>query len=124
MTDRNLMRTKITVVEDDPDILFALTTILSNAGYEVSALNSGHVIMHGKHDYPDLFILDKRMPDMDGLDICRFLKGNAASRDIPIIIISASPKFDVLARQAGANGFLSKPFTMNALLDTVARHLQ
>jgi CheY-like chemotaxis protein len=117
------MKKRITVVEDDPDILFTVTWILSHADYEVTGLSSGQAIMQGRHTCPDLFILDKRMPDMDGLDICRQIRSTPESHDVPVIIISTSPNFDESAMQAGANGFLSKPFQMNALLDIVKRHI-
>jgi CheY-like chemotaxis protein len=123
MPDPNEIKKKITVVEDDPDILFTVTFILSNANYEVTGLNSGEPIKQGKYACADLFILDKRMPDMDGLELCRYLRTKPESRDVPVIIISASPNFDAQAMQAGASGFLNKPFQMNALLDIVQRHL-
>jgi DNA-binding response OmpR family regulator len=118
------MKKRITIVEDDADILFAVAAILSNATYEVTALTSGQTILHGNYIRTDLFIIDKRMPDMDGLDICRYLRSTPENHDVPVIIISASPKFELLAKEAGANGFLSKPFQMKALLDIVARHLK
>jgi DNA-binding response OmpR family regulator len=66
--------------------------MLENAGYEVDLSSNGKFILKGKYDYPDLYILDKRIPDIDRLDVCRELRRNRASKNIPIIIISASPK--------------------------------
>jgi DNA-binding response OmpR family regulator len=117
------MKKKIIVVEDDADILFTVNIILTNADYEVTALTSGQCILDGNYSYPDLFILDKRMPDMDGLDVCRHIRSISESKEIPVIIISASPKFGQQAVQAGANGFLAKPFKINDLLNVVALHL-
>lgn len=117
------MNMKIIVVEDDPDILFTVKTILENADYNVTALSSGKSIMDGNLEHPDLFILDKRMPDMDGLDICRYLRTQPGSKNIRIIIISASPKSGPEALRAGANGFLAKPFAIKDLLEIVSKHL-
>jgi DNA-binding response OmpR family regulator len=117
------MKQKILIVEDDPDILFTLGIILENEGYEVKQFSSGEPIMDGAYELPDLYILDKRMPDMDGLDICRHLRNQKECKDIPVIIISASPKFGPHALKAGANDFLEKPFQMKALLNLVQKYL-
>jgi DNA-binding response OmpR family regulator len=117
------MKRKILILEDDPDILFALNIILENEGYDVKQLSSGKAIMDGTCELPDLYILDKRMPDMDGLDVCRHLRGQKESKDIPVIIISASPKFGPQALKAGANNFLEKPFQMKDFLLLVRKYL-
>jgi DNA-binding response OmpR family regulator len=117
------MKKKIIIVEDDSDILFTVTMVLENNGYDVSALSSGKTIMDGKFEYPDLFILDKRMPDMDGLDLCRQLRSTSDCKLIPIIIMSATPKFGQQALAAGANDFLAKPFSISVLLELVSKYL-
>jgi DNA-binding response OmpR family regulator len=117
------MQKKITIVEDDPDILFTLSVMLTNAGYSVEQLSTGATIMDDTCECPDLFILDKRMPDMDGLDVCRHIRETAISTATPVIIISASPRFGPQAIRAGANDFLEKPFQMKTLLAMVKRYL-
>ena len=116
------MKKKIILIEDDADILLTLNMILESAGYEVNPLTSARTVMNGTFEIPDLFILDKRMPDMDGLEVCRHLKSKPETKDIPVIIISASPKFGGAALKAGANDFLAKPFTMTALLAMVEKY--
>jgi CheY-like chemotaxis protein len=117
------MEKKIIVVEDDPDILFTVKMVLESGGYKVTALPSGKSIMHGHHECPELFILDKRMPDMDGLDICKYLRSKPESKSTPVIIMSASPKFGPEAMAAGATGFLAKPFAIKDLLQIVAKYI-
>jgi DNA-binding response OmpR family regulator len=117
------LKYRITIVEDDPDILFTLQMMLANAGYEIEALSTGRSIMDGSFNCPDLFILDKRMPDMDGLVICKHLRASAATSAVPIIVISASPKFGPQAIRAGANDFLEKPFQLKSLLLMVDKYL-
>jgi CheY-like chemotaxis protein len=117
------MKKKIMLVEDDPDILFTITMILENARYTVNPLTSAQCIMDNRYDYPDLFILDKRMPDMDGLDVCKHIRCEIKTKNIPVIIISASPKFGPQALKAGANDFLEKPFQIEALLKLVAKYI-
>ena len=114
---------KIIVVDDDEDILFTITHILENANYEVSSFITAQSIVDGDYICPELFILDKRMPDMDGLDVCRTLRSKTISQKIPIIIISASPKFGSRAISAGASAFLEKPFRMAELISLVKKHI-
>jgi CheY-like chemotaxis protein len=114
---------KIVVVEDDPDILISVSMILENAGYEVARFSSGQPLLERAYQIPDLFILDKRIPHIDGLDLCRHLKNRPETKDIPVIIISASPKFGTQALKAGANAFLAKPFQMSTLVRMVEQHI-
>jgi DNA-binding response OmpR family regulator len=113
---------KIVVVEDDPDILYGLKLMLESAGYLVDTLSSGKALLGDNFAPPDIFILDKRMPEMDGLDLCRALKRKPETSNTPIIIISASPKFGIEAKEAGADEFLAKPFEMIDLLNIVHRY--
>jgi DNA-binding response OmpR family regulator len=117
------MRKKIIVVEDDPDILFTVKMALENHNYQVAALSSAKIIMETPFELPDLFLLDKRMPEIDGLDVCRYLRGKTETANIPIIIMSATPKFGSESLLAGANGFLTKPFSLKDLLEIVAKHI-
>lgn len=73
MTHRKQPPIKILVVEDDPDILNALNIALRSVGFDVDVLLSGTSILQNRFVVPDLFILDKRLPDVDGLDVCRCL---------------------------------------------------
>src|SRR5687768_10818851 len=104
------MTKKILIAEDDQDILFILDMILKDAGYKVESLPDGRGIFERKKDWPDLFILDKDMPVIDGLAICRYLKLNPATKDIPIIMISAFHFLKGRAKKAGVNDFIEKPF--------------
>jgi CheY-like chemotaxis protein len=117
------MRNKIMIVEDDSDILLALDIMLTNSGYDVTAVPSGKTIVDGQAETPDLFILDKRMPDMDGLDLCRYLRSSEPTKNTPVIIISASPKFGPASIAAGASDFLAKPFDLHDLLRVVRKYL-
>ena len=118
-----LLRKKIYIAEDDPDILHALSTILQNAGYQVRVASSGTPIFNGNYSWVDLFILDKRMPDIDGLEICRHLRNQHATKDTPVIMISAHPKAGDEALRAGANDYIEKPFEMHYLLNVVSKFI-
>lgn len=116
------MKKRILIVEDDPDILFILDMILNNEGYSVESVTLGKNILEKKYTIPDLIILDKQLPDMDGIEVCRHLKSQGETRTIPLIMVSASPSFGKLAMDAGVDDFIEKPFQMHALLDMVARY--
>lgn len=117
-----LLKKKIYVAEDNPDILFALSTILKNAGYQVRESSYGKAILDGNYSWVDLFILDKKMPDMDGLEVCRHLRAQSATKDTPIIVISAQPRAGNEALLAGANDYIEKPFEMHYLLNVVSKY--
>jgi CheY-like chemotaxis protein len=114
----------IIVIEDDADILYAICVMLENQGYHVVEFPSPLPIVTGEFVCPDLFIVDKRMPQMDGLEICKILRAKEQTRAIPIIVISASPRFGPQALMAGATDFLPKPFDMNDLLKLVAKYTE
>ncbi|SEL35251.1 response regulator [Parapedobacter koreensis] len=78
----------IVVVEDDPGILEPMTIMLQNAGYQVTCFFDGSAILTDDFDLPDMFILDKQLPGIDGLDLCRHLKNQEQTKNIPIILLS------------------------------------
>jgi CheY-like chemotaxis protein len=117
-----LEKKKVYVAEDDLNILFALNTMLVEAGYDVIMSHCGAAML--KRDLPaaDVFILDNRMPDVNGVDVCRHLKSQPATKDIPVIMISAHRSIGAQARNAGVDDFLEKPFEMRDLLELVSKH--
>ena len=117
------MTKKILVAEDDVDILFILNMILSKAGYKVEPLPEGTSIVHKRKDWPDLFILDKDLPSIDGLAICKYLKLKEETKNIPIIMISCFHHLKNKAKAAGVDEFIEKPFEMNHLLSVVEKYI-
>src|SRR5690349_22371933 len=114
---------KILLAEDDPDIRFILSLVLNEAGYEVEPLPAGDTIVEGKHKWPDLFILDKSLPLIDGLAICKYLRIKKETKDIPIIMISAYHKLRQKATSVGVDDFIEKPFDVKQLLEVVKKHI-
>jgi CheY-like chemotaxis protein len=117
------MGKKILIAENDPDILYILDVILKDAGYHVQLLHDGAPIVESQVDLPDLFILDKDMPLIDGLAISKYLKIKSETREIPIIMISAYHKLKEKAKDAGVNEFVEKPFDVQTLLRTIERYV-
>ena len=115
---------KIVLAEDDPDIRLILNMVLHEAGYEVEPLSTGDTIVEGKHAWPDLFILDKALPVIDGLAICKFLKVKEETKNIPIIMISCYHKHKSKAKELGVEEFIEKPFNLKQLLSVVEKHIR
>ena len=111
---------KVLVTDDNPGLQDIYRIILERAGYEVAVLSNGTGILNNHYEAPDLFLLDKQLSGTDGIELCRFLKSKKDTQSIPIIIISASVGIDKLAREAGADGFIEKPFEKKYLLDMIA----
>ncbi len=112
----------IILADDDPGIQQVIQLILERAGYRVSVYANGESLMTEDIEVPDLFILDKQLSGIDGLDVCRFLKAQDSTKDIPVIMLSANPYISTLAKQAGANDYIEKPFTMETLRQMSARY--
>lgn len=106
------MPERILVVDDDVDSLKLIGLMLQRNGYEVVAANSGNQAMNRAiADRPDLIILDIMMPDMDGYEVCRRLRGDARTKGVPIIMFTAKTLIDdkVAGFEAGADDYLTKP---------------
>lgn len=106
------------VIEDDPDMLYMLDKALNNAGYSVIKYEAGADIVSGELVTPDLYILDKNLPTIDGIALCKFLKIHKKTKSIPIIMISGYP-VERKAKEVGVSEFISKPFELNRFLDAV-----
>ena len=115
---------KILVTEDDPGLQDIYQLILEKAGYEVMMYSNGNDILLNKFETPDLFLLDKQLSGADGLAICRFLKGQARTKQIPVNIISATVGIHKLVMEAGADAFIEKPFEKKYLLNTIIENLK
>jgi DNA-binding response OmpR family regulator len=110
---------RILITDNDPGIQDIFKIILGKAGYHVSVLSNGAPIMKNNYERPDLFLIDKQLSGVDGLDICKYLKSRDETKEIPVIIVSASPDLDKLSADAGADAFLEKPFMIKDLLRLV-----
>ena len=112
---------KVMIIEDDPAILDVLGIIFNRAGYTAITHGNGDFILQGKFEFPDLFIIDKQLSGVDGLDLCKHLKNWPLTSHLPVIILSATPHLAVQLKQAGADAFLEKPFSNNDLLQVASR---
>lgn len=115
---------RILIIEDDPETLSALNIVLGSVGFDVDVLLKGDSILRNQFVTPDVFLIDKWAPEVDALDICRYLKSKANYRDIPVIILSASPEMREKALEDGADDFLEKPFLVQDLVDLIYKALE
>jgi len=113
---------KILAADDDPAILEVLTFMLEDAGYDIRTTVNGHTEQMAREYLPDLILLDIWMAGTDGRKICKSLKSQKLTKNIPIIIISANNDTKSIAKEAGADDFLDKPFDMKDLLTKVAKY--
>ncbi|HEV8230338.1 MAG TPA: response regulator [Candidatus Limnocylindria bacterium] len=112
---------KILAVDDTPENLRLLDAILTPRGYQLVTADSGTTGLEAVHrERPDLVLLDIIMPGLNGYDVCRRLRDDAATRFLPIVMITASGDQErVQALEAGADDFIAKPFNQLELLARV-----
>jgi DNA-binding response OmpR family regulator len=119
------MSKKILILDDDDDILEVLSFILSDNGYAIKTLSCGDTVFdHIKDFRPDLILMDVMLAGLDGRSICRRIKENHLTCFLPVILISGTHNLADSLNQPGApNGFISKPFDLDHLLDKIAKTL-
>lgn len=112
----------VMVVDDNPDIITIVKTILEGKGYSVLSASSGQELLNLLKDKkPDLIILDIMMPEMDGLEVLGRLKGVTETASIPVILLTAKVQYeDVLGGyKLGADYYITKPFTSTQLVNGI-----
>lgn len=117
----------ILVVEDDADVATVLEYNLRSVGYvPLVAPNGAQGLRYARETKPDLILLDLMLPDQSGTELCRELKTDAATREIPIIIVSAKDEeIDrVVGFELGADDYVTKPFSTRELLLRIKRSLE
>ena len=112
---------KILIADDNIGILEAMQLILEDAGDEVETTEDGRMVQEMVQKFPDVLLLDIWMSGMNGGDICKHLKSQERTKQIPIIICSANKDTKQIAHEAGADDFLLKPFEMDNLLAKVKK---
>ncbi|GAB2685323.1 hypothetical protein GCM10027037_03520 [Mucilaginibacter koreensis] len=109
----------ILIADDDKAIVDAIAMVLESSDYEVLQVNNGTAVMQAIKGGPDLILLDIMMGGHDGRSVCKQIKRQAATRNIPVLMISGSPDIESAASECGADAYLAKPFGMEELLDKV-----
>jgi len=118
---------KILIVDDERDIVKALTIRLRGAGYDVvTAFDGAQAIFVAHKEKPDVILLDIRMPAGDGFSVAEKLRDSTHTLSIPIIFLSGSPEKDAQERamELGSRFFIKKPYDPEELLDAIRRVLE
>jgi len=116
------VKAKIFIAEDDPDISELIAFNLEVAGYSVERQASGHKAYEMiLADPPDLLLLDLNLPGLSGIEICKYLRQETLTKDLPIIMITArSQEMDkIIGLNTGADDYITKPFSVKELMARV-----
>lgn len=116
----------ILAIDDTPANLRLLVSILNEQGYKIRAVPTGKLALAGiRYSLPDLILLDIMMPEMDGYEVCKHLKADELTREIPVIFISAINEVldKVKAFAVGGVDYITKPFQVEEVLARVETHL-
>jgi len=117
----------ILAVDDNDALRYSLTRTLKEGGYKVMEARNGAEALRLANEEPDLITLDVHLPDADGFEICRQLKGNPRTSHIPVLHISATfvdAEYRVRGLETGADGYLAEPISRDELLATVGALLR
>ena len=109
----------VLVVEDESSIASFVALYLKNAGYTVrTAATGGEALQQVGTDAPSLVVLDLNLPDVSGMDVCRLLRSDPTTRELPILMLTArgTESDRVQGLELGADDYLTKPFSMRELV--------
>lgn len=111
---------KLLIIDDDAGISEMLKTLLEFNGYEIVTSDKPLQAKETIQKYrPDLILLDVRLLGVDGTEVCANLKKDKATANVPVLMMSALSGADKTCEQAGADGFVAKPFEMEDLLEKI-----
>lgn len=120
--DKTYAARHIMIVDDDQDALALMERILMDEGYDlIMVSNATEVGLKAAQTIPDLILLDFLMPEINGFDVCRALRNNESTRNIPIMAVTCLDKEQDIERvfACGADDYLAKPFKVDQLLQKV-----
>lgn len=116
---------RILAVDDDKDILEIIKYILEESGYEVETLAEGKSLFDRIRQHePDLILLDIMLGSVDGRELCKTLKNQQETKNIPVILISASHDPGRLDQVGSPDDFIAKPFDIDVLLNSISSQLK
>ncbi len=127
-SNQNLMTRgrKIMVVDDSATVRKLISSKLEKVGHEVfCAVDGVDALEQIKEFVPDLILLDIMMPQLDGYQVCKMIRSNEATRDVPVVMISGKDGFfdKVRGRMSGTTGYITKPFGPETLMKTIESYI-
>jgi len=127
MVSKSSVRSKVLVVDDEPEAVELVEFNLKQAGYSVvTAADGAEALTKARASQPSLIVLDLMLPEVDGLEVCKMLRRDPATSGIPIVMLTAkAAEIDrVLGLELGADDYVTKPFSPRELVLRVKRLLQ
>ena len=112
------------VVDDSPDLLLLISIIIKREGHQAISLTSPVELLQKLDEYnPDLIILDVNLGNYNGQEVCKNIKANPASKNIPVLLTSGSSDALTDFKDYNANDILEKPFTLSTITNKINRLL-
>lgn len=119
------MLKRILVLDDNQDILDMVNEVLTYENFQVHITTNGaNIIDTAKEFDPHLAILDYRLMDADGIEVCRELRAHPQFKDLPVILFSAYVNAQIDYQQYGYDDIITKPFNLSDLIDKVNKHIK
>src|SRR5205814_872463 len=112
----------VLVVDDDPGVLESMEVLLDTLGYRVTCAATGAALRASLNPLPDIILMDLMMPGESGEELTLWLLSQEATRNIPVIVLSAHHQAQQIAARLGAAAFLTKPFELEELLALFRRY--
>ena len=117
---------RILIVEDEESLLKLESILLTSKGYDVKGVADGQAALDAVETMkPDLVLLDVMLPEIDGFEVCRRIKANDSTKQIPVIMLTAKKSREDMARgeQVGADWYITKPFKSAMVIETIQRFI-
>lgn len=116
---------RVMVIDDEPDVVRLINKILSGRGHVVQIAREGaDALARVKHEPPDVIIVDSDLPKIDGNEVCRRIKVDPATRDIPVVMMTSAyiDIYDV-GTETGPDAYVVRPFVREVLANVIERAL-
>ena len=121
-----MAKQKILIVEDEESLLKLESILLTSKGYDVRGVSNGREALDAiAEEKPDLVLLDIMLPEIDGFEVCQRIKDDPATKEIPVIMLTAKKSREDMARgeKVGADWYITKPFKSVMVIETIQRFL-
>lgn len=116
---------RVLVIDDEPDVVRLILKVLSGRGHVVQTARDGaSALLRVKHEPPDVILLDSDVPKIDGAEVCRQIKSNPATENIPVVMMTSS-YIDIVevCSDSAPDAFVVRPFARDVLANVVDRVL-
>lgn len=122
-----MAKNRILIVEDEESLLKLESILISSRGYDVTGVMDGKAaLIEVKRKKPDLVLLDVMLPELDGFEVCRRIKEDSETSDIPVIILTAkkTAQDHLRGQQCGCDAYITKPFKSSRVLEAINEILE